>query len=348
MAGLKTFDAFPKLEEQHVQKSKKGGLTSIVTYFFLLLIAWTELGSFFGGYIDQQYTVDKQVRETVQINIDLYVKMPCKWLDVNARDITGDHKFISEELDFEDMPFYIPYGIKLNDMNDIVTPELDEILGEAIPAQFRERQDTIVPLNENGEPMYELDACHIFGSVPVNRVEGEIQITAKGYGYMNWDRTPYDLIDFSHVINEFSFGDFFPYIDNSLDNTAKMNPDDPVTAWLYDTSVVPSFYRKLGAEIDTFQYAVSQYSYNSTSLGKKTTQNAPGIFFQYDFEALSIIVSDKRISFMQFLVRLVAILSFAVYVAAWLFRLVDKILISTLGQRWSLRYQPAQSKPLLS
>ncbi|CCH59463.1 hypothetical protein TBLA_0B06400 [Henningerozyma blattae CBS 6284] len=354
MAGLKTFDAFPKTDDQHIKKSKKVGLTSILTYFFLLLITWTEFGNFFGGYIDQQYIINNdklqdQVHELVHINLDIYIKLPCKWLDVNSRDITGDHTFVSNYLTFEDMPFFIPYGSKLNILHDIVTPNIDQILGEAIPAEFREKLDTIIPLDENGKPLYELDGCHVFGQIPVNRVQGELQFTAKGYGYMNWERTPYELINFDHVINEFSFGNFFPYIDNPLDNTAKINLDDPVTSWIYDTSVVPSYYRKLGAEVDTFQYSVSQYSYNGTSLQKMTSSTSvPGIFFKYDFEALSLVLTDHRISFFQFLIRLVAILSFVVYTAAWLFRLLDKVLIITMGPKWSLRYQPAaQSQPLL-
>lgn len=69
----------------------------------------------------------------------------------------------------------------------------------------------------------------------------------------------------------------------------------------------------------------------------------PGIFIKYQFEGMKIIVSDERIGFFQFIIRLVAILSFIVYIASWLFRLVDKVVVTVLGPKWSLRYSPDTS-----
>ncbi|CCE61718.1 hypothetical protein TPHA_0B00460 [Tetrapisispora phaffii CBS 4417] len=342
MAGLKTFDAFPKTEERHVKKSKKGGLSSILTYAFLLLIAWTEFGSYFGGYIDKQYSVDKDIRKVVQINMDIYVKMPCEWLHVNVLDDTNDRKIVSEELIFEDMPFFVPHGSKVNNLNKVVTPELDDILAEAIPAEFREKIETKPLLGPDGKPIFELTGCHVYGSVTVNRVAGEMQITAKGYGYRDRKRAPKDLIDFNHVVNEFSFGDFYPYIENPLDGTCKMYPNSPFSSYNYFMSVVPTFYQKLGAEIDTNQYSIREYHVdlkNSNVNAKLST--IPGIFLKYDFEPLAIIISDVRLTFLQFIVRLVAILSFVLYIASWIFRAVDKSLIFVLGPKWSLHYQPA-------
>lgn len=312
-----------------MKKSSKGGLSSILTYLFLLFIAWSEFGSYFGGYIDEQYEVDRSVRETAQINMDMFIHIPCQWLHVHVRDVTKDTQMASEQLSFEDIPFFIPYGTKVNDKNSIVTPELDEILAEAIPAQFRDR---IAYDESTGSQEY--DGCHVFGSIPVTRVKGELQITAKGYGYRDAVSTPRDIINFSHVINEFSFGDFFPYIDNTLDNTAKLT-EESLHAYNYFTSVVPTVYKKMGAEVDTNQYSLSEaeYTYSDDNKG------APGIFVKYNFEALSIVMKDERINFLQFVIRLVAIMAFVVYMASWAFRFVDKLLVLTLGSKWSLRYQ---------
>ena len=341
-----------KTEEEYKKKSTKGGLTSLLTYLFLLFIAWTEFGEYFGGYIDQQYTVDNQIRETVQINMDLYVNMKCKWLHINVEDQTMDRKFVSEELQMEDMPFFIPYDTKVNDINEIITPELDEILGEAIPAEFREKLDTRLLFDENDPDkakLLDFNGCHIFGSVPVNRVSGVLQITAKGFGYADSHRASLEDLNFAHVINEFSFGDFYPYIDNPLDNTAQFDQDEPLTTYLYYTSVVPTLFKKLGAEVDTNQYSVNDYRYLNKDSSVKGNRRVPGIFFKYNFEPLSIVVSDVRISFIQFLVRLVAICSFLVYCASWIFTLLDMALITIMGPKWSLRYQPdAKSKGILN
>ncbi|CCF59817.1 hypothetical protein KAFR_0I00360 [Kazachstania africana CBS 2517] len=349
MAGLRTFDAFPKTEEEYQKKSSKGGLSSLLTYFFLIFIAWTEFGNYFGGYIDEQYTVDPEVKEDIQINMDIFVNIPCKWLHINARDMTLDRKLAGEELKLEDMPFFIPFDTRVNDITEIVTPELDRILGEAIPAEFREKIDMRQFYDENNHDetkhfVPEFNGCHVFGSIPVNRVTGELQITAKGMGYPDREKAPIDEVNFAHVINELSFGDFYPYIDNPLDNSAKFDQENPISAYVYHMNVIPTIYQKLGAEVDTNQYSVSEYHYTEADNAIRKAGRVPGIFLKYNFEPLSIVVTDKRLSFIQFVIRLVAILSFIVYIASWLFILVDTALVAAMGPKWSLRYQPS-TKP---
>ena len=206
-------------------------------------------------------------------------------------------------------------------------------MGEAIPAEFRKALDTS---DSNDNPNF--DGCHIFGTIPVNKVRGELHITAKGWGYHSVERTPAEEVNFCHVINELSFGDFYPYIDNPLDNTARVSADKK-KAYYYFTSVVPTLYKKLGAEVDTNQYSLSETEY----VYSKNMVGVPGIFIKYQFEGMKIIVSDERIGFFQFIIRLVAILSFIVYIASWLFRLVDKVVVTVLGPKWSLRYSPDTS-----
>lgn len=304
---------------------------------FLLFIAWSEFGSYFGGYIDQQYFVENKVKESAQINLDMFVHIPCKWLHINIRDITMDRRLVSEQLTLEDIPFFVPYGTKVNDVNSVITADLDEILAEAIPAQFRQK----IEVSEL-EHFNEFDGCHIFGSILTNRVKGELQITPKGWGYRDSQIAPVDIIDFSHVVNELSFGDFFPYIDNTMDNTAKLT-EKQLTTYHYFTSIVPTIYKKMGAEVDTNQYTLSEAKYTFSD----PRTGIPGIFIQYNFEALSIMVSDERIGFWKFVIRLVAILSFVVYMASWIFRFVDWFLILALGPKWSLRYQSDGSGVLL-
>ncbi|AET37402.1 Erv41p Ecym_1151 [Eremothecium cymbalariae DBVPG len=333
MPSLRTFDAFPKTEQQHVKKSSKGGLTSIVIYLFLLFIAWSEFGSYFGGYIDEQYIVDDEIRTTAQINMNIYVKMPCKYLEVTARDQTGDLQIVSERLNFQDIHFRVPYGTKMTEFNDVISPDLDDILADAIPAQFTSDMPEL--------PMIEginFDGCSIYGSVPVNKVSGELQITAKGWTYMSTRRTPFSVLNFSHVINELSFGDFFPYIDNTLDGVGRI-ADEPLKAYYYFTSVLPTAYKKMGAEVHTNQYSVDAIEKSSSSHALGPT----GITISYNFEALKVIIKDERIGFTQFIVRLVAILSFVVYLASLAFRFTDWTLVNLLGSKWSLRYESDKS-----
>lgn len=341
MAGLRTFDAFPKTRDEHQKKSTKGGYTSILMYLFLLFVIWSDFGEYFGGYVDHQYSVNDEIKETVNINIDLFVKMPCELIHIMVSDQTLDRKLPSNELTLEEMPFFIPFDTRVNGINEIITPELNEILGEAIPAQFREKLDTRALFDENdpeGNHLPKFDGCHIFGSLPVNRVEGQLHITAKGVGYSVGRKPPIEMLDFTHVINEFSFGDFYPYIDNPLDNTAKFNLKEPTSAYTYYTSVIPTFYSKLGAEVDTYQYSVKDMRSNALDENSQQLRKIPGILFKYNFEPLSIFVLDKHISFLRFLVKLVALLSFVLYSATWTFTLLDMAVVFIFGAKFSFRY----------
>lgn len=301
---------------------------SIMMYLFLLFIAWGEFGSYFGGYLDEQYIIDPELRQTTQINMDVMVQMPCKYLDVKATDITRDINDVSKRLVFKNIPFFVPYGTTFDSVNEVRTPDIDGMLADAIPLKFREN----IPDADLPEE-FEFNGCHIYGSIPVNRVKGELHITPKGWRYSSRQRVPHDEINLTHIFNEFSFGEFFPYIDNTLDQVGRY-AQQRLTRFHYFVSVLPTIYRKMGAVVDTNQYSVSHNDITYTSSRLYT----PGIFILYNFEALTVVVQDKRISFWAFLIRLVTMLSFIVYIAAWAFRLVDWLLISTLGPRWSLRY----------
>ncbi|KAH3900027.1 related to ER-derived vesicles protein ERV41 [Saccharomycodes ludwigii] len=330
---LRTFDAFPKTQAQYQQSndntSKKITIKTILFYLYLLFIAWSEFGSFFGGYLDEQYIVDDTPRETAQINIDFFIRTPCELLNVAVRDQTRDIFIISEKLNFENMPFFIPGDIKaIDNPKKVKTPELDELLSQAIPAEFREKLDTSKMIGSDN-----FDGCHIFGSVPITKVEGQLQITSKMFSPFDIGGIPADAkIDFSHVINELSFGEFFPYIDNQLDNTARLT-NKPATSFKYSLHVVPTIYKSLGATLNTNQYSLSESISEVKNIGGF---EAAGIMISYKFESLTVVVEDKRISFLQFIVRLITILCLIVYITTWLYKLADKILILIGGKKWSL------------
>ncbi|KAL6946962.1 hypothetical protein ACO0QE_001818 [Hanseniaspora vineae] len=343
---LKQFDAFPKVAEQHQKAATKGNsIKSYLWYAFLLFMLWTEFGSYFGGYIDEYYVVDKKPRTTAQLNLDLFVHSKCQNLDVNFRDKTGDRLLVNELLHFEKMPFFIPHTVKKFDSAiDITTPDMDEIFGKAMPAEFRDAVNTDdLPGSEN------FDGCHIFGNLPINKVYGALQITAKGHGYRSVSKVSLDEMDFSHVINELSFGEFFPYIDNPLDNIAKLlAPEKRLSKFQYYIDVVPTIYKKLGAILETSQFAVSE-TVSPVQIGSngRPVAEIPGIFFIINFDALSVVVEDVRLNFFQFLAKLVTILCLVFYLFTWFHKLLDKLLVSLGGRKWSLYYTAAEPKGLL-
>lgn len=290
---------------------------------FVLFLTYVELGQFFGGEIDHQFKVDNTVQKDLRINMDIVVAMPCNFIHTNVKDLTEDRFLASELLHYEGFSFFVPEGYRRDDNYDVSTPDLDKVMAEGIVAEFRDRGDA----KDSGAP-----ACHIYGSIPVNKVQGDFHITAKGYGYRDRSHVGIESLNFSHVISEFSFGEFYPYIHNPLDATVKLT-EEHLQSYQYYLNVVPTQYKKLGVEIDTNQYSTSLLKKQYT-LEKK---GVPGIFFKYDFEPISLIVEDKRIPFVSFLIRLATIYGGLIIVAKYLYKTFDKVLILLFGKKFAAR-----------
>ena len=58
----------------------------------------------------------------------------------------------------------------------------------------------------------------MYGSMQVNRVQADFHITAKGHGYFApGEHVEHQRFNFSHVVNELSFGEYYPKLENPLD-----------------------------------------------------------------------------------------------------------------------------------
>ncbi|KAI5966979.1 uncharacterized protein KGF55_000388 [Candida pseudojiufengensis] len=323
---VKTFDAFPKVDPQHQVRSQRGGFSTILTYFFGLLILWIEVGGFIGGYIDRQFIVDDVIRSDLTINLDMMVAMPCEYLHTNVEDITRDRFLAGETLNFEGVNFFIPQGFKINNPNDFhESPDLDQVMQESLRAEFRSSGQRV----NQGAP-----ACHIFGQIPVNQVKGDFRITAKGFGYMDRSQVPIEAFNFSHVIQEFSFGEFFPFLNNPLDATGKIT-EEHLQVYGYYAKVVPTIYEKLGLEVDTNQYSLTEnHLVVQFDQITKRAQGVPGIYFRYNFEPIKLMIREKRIPFLQFVAKLGVIGGGLLVAAGYLFKLYEKLLLILFGKKY--------------
>lgn len=109
-------------------------------------------------------------------------------------------------------------------------------------------------------------------------------------------------MNLSHVINEFSFGPFFPRISQPLDNSVEIS-NAPFHIFQYFVSVVSTKYIDAGRRVlDTNQYSVTDMS-RETQHGR----GVPGIFFKYDIEPMSLTISERTTNLIDFLVRLAGI-----------------------------------------
>lgn len=101
------------------------------------------------------------------------------------------------------------------------------------------------------------------------------------------------------------------------------NPD--FHSFQYFMSVVPTTYIDNSNNVlETYQYAVTDSSKSFTEM--EALYNVPGIFFKYDFEPISVRITEKRQSFSHFLVRLSGIIGGAVVCVGFAYRVVRFIL----------------------
>ncbi|CDK25902.1 unnamed protein product [Kuraishia capsulata CBS 1993] len=287
---------------------------------FLVFLMWVEVGGYIDGFVDHQFTVDNETQAELRINVDLIVATPCNYINTNVRDATADLLMAAEKLSYEGVGFFVPPWYVVNGRRPVRTTELDEIVQRGMPAEFIQREQQAF----EGQP-----ACHIFGSFPVNKVKGEFHITAKGYGYHDRRRPPPEALNFTHITNEFSFGDFYPYLDNPLDETVRVT-NEHLHTYQYELNVVPTYYRKLGMEVDTYQFSALNFD-------KSATRQVPGIFFRYDFEPIKLLIEEKRISFIQFVLRLTTICGGLIVISSWLYQTFDRLLVIAIGKKKASR-----------
>lgn len=127
--------------------------------------------------------------------------------------------------------------------------------------------------------------------------------------------------NFSHIVNELSFGPFYPSLVNPLDRTV-----NAATAhfhkFQYFMSIVPTVYtvghsHAASNTIFTNQYAVTEQSHEVNE------RMVPGIFFKYDIEPILLTVEESRDGALTFLVKVINILSGVLVAGHWGFTLTE-------------------------
>lgn len=157
-----------------------------------LILLWSELGRWWQGEETHTFAVEKGVGHSMQINLDIVVKMKCKDLHVNVQDAAGDRILAASRLQ-EDATSWGQWvdakGVhKLgrDSHGRAVTGAgwHDEGFGEEhvhdIVAMGRKKARWGKTPRLWGA---EADSCRIYGSLDLNKVQGDFHITARGHGY---------------------------------------------------------------------------------------------------------------------------------------------------------------------
>ncbi|OIW23606.1 DUF1692-domain-containing protein [Coniochaeta ligniaria NRRL 30616] len=343
---VSAFDAFPKSKPQYVTRTSGGGKWTVAMAIVSIILLWSELSRWWRGEEMHTFAVEKGIGRSMQINLDVVVRMKCNDLHVNVQDAAGDRILAASmlKLDPTNWSQWVDNkGIhKLGRDKDgrVITGEgytsiaHDEGFGEEhvhdIVALGRKkaRWGKTPRIWGGGEP----DSCRIFGSLELNKVQGDFHITARGHGYPGMGQhLDHDSFNFSHIVSELSFGPFLPSLVNPLDRTISI-ATSRFYKFQYFMSVVPTTYSvghpdSSGSRtILTNQYAVTE---QEKEIGERTI---PGIFFKYDIEPMLLNIVETRDSFFVFLIKIVNILSGALVAGHWGFTM-SEWLKEVIGKR---------------
>ncbi|KAI9456792.1 DUF1692-domain-containing protein [Russula earlei] len=326
-APLKSFDAFPKLPITYRPRSSERGFLTLFIAFIAFFLVANDIGEFLWGWPDFEFGVDYNPASYLDVNVDLIVNMPCKYLSVDLRDIVGDRLYLSEGFHRDGTLFDIGQATALKEHAEALTAR--QAIAESrksrgfLSGLFRRSQDLYKP-TYNYVP--DGSACRIYGSLTVKRVTANLHITTLGHGYSSNFHVDHSLMNLSHVITEFSFGKHFPEITQPLDNSFEISHDNFV-AYQYFLRVVPTTYvAPRSAPLDTNQYSVTHYE-------RKLSHHAgvPGIFFKFDIEPVRLTIIQRTTTLGQFFVRWAGVVGGVFVCASWALRATDRVITAVAG-----------------
>ncbi|KAF4632890.1 hypothetical protein G7Y89_g5239 [Cudoniella acicularis] len=344
---VSAFDAFPKSKPQYVTRTSGGGKWTVAMLIASFLLISSEFLRWWRGHENHTFAVEKGVGHNLQINLDIVLAMHCNEIHINVQDAAGD-RILAADMLKEDPTNWSQWvdkrgmhGLGKDSQGRIVTGEgyheHEEGFGEehvhdiiAAAGGGRKAKFSKTPRLRGGPAGG--DSCRIYGSLEVNKVQGDFHITARGHGYQEWgaQHLDHNAFNFSHIISELSFGTFYPGLLNPLDRTVSTTPNH-FHKFQYFLSVVPTVYTvdssTYGSStIFTNQYAVTEQSH---IIGERAV---PGIFFKYDIEPLLLSVEESRDGFLRFVVKVVNVFSGVLVAGHWGFTFTEWA-ITVLGKR---------------
>ncbi|KZT06078.1 DUF1692-domain-containing protein [Laetiporus sulphureus 93-53] len=298
-APLAQFDAFPKVPSTYKTRSESRGFLTLFVAIVAFLLILNDLGEYIWGWPDYEFSVDTDSANDLNINVDLVVNMPCRFLSVDLRDAVGDRLYLSRGFRRDGTKFDIGQATSLKEHAAALSAQ------QAVAQSRKSRGFFSMLFRRNSNqyrPTYNYQkdgsACRIYGTITAKKVTANLHITTVGHGYTSRDHVDHHLMNLSHVITEFSFGPYFPDITQPLDDSFELT-HDPFVAYQYYLHVVPTTYiAPRSAPLHTHQYSVTHYTRKLAS-----HHGTPGIFFKFDMEPLSLTIHQRTTTLVQLLIR---------------------------------------------
>ncbi|KAF2838412.1 DUF1692-domain-containing protein [Patellaria atrata CBS 101060] len=330
--SVKAFDAFPKTKATYLTRSRNGGVLTILMIATCAWLTISETSRWLAGETTHAFSVEKGVSRELQINIDVVVAMHCEDVHINVQDASGDLIQAAQRLE-KDRTHWEQWGKgalvhRLGEGAD--SDEMEDVHDYLAVARKRRK------FSKTPRMRGPYDACRVYGSLDLNKVQGDFHITARGHGYMEMgEHLSHKSFNFSHQINELSFGPFYPSLTNPLDNTIATT-DEHFFKYQYYLSIVPTIYtaktsalRRAQDPLDpTHSYSskhtiyTNQYAVTEQSRTVSET-SVPGIFVKFDIEPILLTVAEERGGYLTLLIRLVNVISGVLVTMGWVYQLSD-------------------------
>lgn len=90
---LKSFDFFPKLDDEVKVRTIVGAVVSVIAIISMLILFLTEFQSYLAEETIDRLSVDTTRSEKLKINFDItFPHIPCSLLSIDAMDVSGAHQ----------------------------------------------------------------------------------------------------------------------------------------------------------------------------------------------------------------------------------------------------------------
>ncbi|KAI3807790.1 hypothetical protein L1987_23724 [Smallanthus sonchifolius] len=310
MNRIRNLDAYPKINEDFYSRTVSGGVITLISSVFMLLLFFSELRLYLHSVTETKLIVDTSRGERLRSHFDIvFPALPCTILSVDAMDISGE-----EHLDIK---------------HDIIKKRIDangnviESIQDGIGAPKIER-----PLQRHGGRLEhnETYCGSCFGAATSDEeCCNSCEDVREAYRKKGWAMSDPDLIDqckregFLQRIkdeegegcNIYGFLDVkkvagnFHFAPGKSFQQSNVHVHDLVAFHKESFNVVPSVYTDVkGRDIQSNQFSVTEH-FKVAEVGRLLT--LPGVFFFYELSPFKVTFTEEHVSFLHFLTNVCAI-----------------------------------------
>lgn len=302
--ATKSFDAFPKIEDDYIETSSTRGTLSILVFFAISFLVVSEIRDFYQEQLHYSYEVDFDYLSKLKLNFDITVATRCDLIGADVLDSTSV-LLTNQPVNMTNTWF---------ELSGNQQAEFDSItkLNNHIRSNYHALHSALwltPPKNIISEreiiPNYPKNACRVQGIMELNKVLGLFHIiSGKAINIMGQHGHALNMgqrsaANFSHRIDNFSFGEYSNSVHNALNYELKV--DKVPTMYQYFVSVVAT---EVGT-VKTYQYSVTE---RVTPVDHSSGHHGQaGIFFKYDISPVKVKVNLDKRSYLDLLIPLIGI-----------------------------------------